>query len=281
MLARVFNRKFGLSISKWAVVMLFSGGLCQTVQATDLPPLKLMSPLSSVSLDSLAAEADSAYSNGQFKVAEVSFRSILELDPSNRRAMFRLGNIYQQLGKNGQAIESYQQASQATEFSQQLDELGEKALINIALLASEQMKSALAELETRKSPAKPLPNAQNLINELSDSQALIAARVAGVNKRSTPKKNQVVAVEEPTEVINGGHNLGGHKVSSQKHALKAPPRVTYSQQANPSADAPEITYVNGIPAKEPAPRIVKDKTTTRTVYKKVVKRRAPVQTQRL
>jgi tetratricopeptide (TPR) repeat protein len=284
-LARIFKRKFGLCISKWAVATLFSGGLCQTVPAIDLPPLKLMSPLSSVSLDSLAAEADSAYSNGQFKVAEVSFRSILELDPSNRRAMFRLGNIYQQLGKNGQAIESYQQASQATEFSQQLDELGEKALINIALLASEQMKSALAELENRKSSVKPLPIAQSLADELSDSQALIAAqvasRVAAVNKRSTPKKNQVSAVEEPTEVINGGHNLGSHNHGSQKHALKAPPRVTYSQQANPSADAPEITYVKGIPAKEPVPRIVKDKTTTRTIYKKTVKRRATVRTQTL
>jgi tetratricopeptide (TPR) repeat protein len=276
MLVKIFDRKLVLPIARLFVTALLSSGLCLSAHANSLPPLKLMSPLSSVSLDSLAGEADSAYANKQFKAAEDSFRAILELDASNRRAMFRLGNIYQQLGKNEQAIDFYRQASQATEFSQQLDEFGEKALINIALLASEQMKSALAELEKRKASVKISPISQSLVDELSDSQALIAARVAMLHKNSQPKKYQITEAEVPPEVINGNHNNG-----KQKPALKAPPRVTYSQQADPSANSPEITYVKGIPVKEPAIRAARELKDAGTSDKKVVKRRVLARTKSL
>jgi tetratricopeptide (TPR) repeat protein len=232
-------------------------------QANDLPPLKLMSPLSSVGLDSLAGEADSAYANKQFKTAEDGFRSILELDEGNRRAMFRLGNIYQQQGSDAKAMQFYRQAAMATEYSQQLDEFGEKALINIALLASEQLKQALAELEKRKPSAKALVASQGLVDDLSDSQTLIAARVASLQKVALNRKVHATSEGPPPEVING----------NVKQALKAPPRVTYSQQADPSDDSPEVTYVRGAPSKAP-PVIPTPRQTggTQTLYKKVVKR---------
>jgi tetratricopeptide (TPR) repeat protein len=227
-------------------------------QTNELPPLKLMSPLSNISLESLAGEADSAYSNKQFKIAESGFRSILELDSGNRRALFRLGNIFQQLGNNEQAMAFYRQASQATEFSQQLDEFAEKGLINIALLSAEQLKSALSELDKRKPSAKNASTVQGLIDELSDSQSLISARVASLQKSSVLHRTQTVTEVALPEMING----------NVKHSLKPPPRVTYSQQANPSEESLEVTYVRGAPPKALAPRSIRR---TETVYKKVVK----------
>jgi hypothetical protein len=252
---------------KLAFAFVVASVLSPHVMANGLPPLKLMTPLSSVSLDSLAGEADSAYANKQFKAAEDGFRSIIELDGGNRRAMFRLGNIYQQQGNNEQAMAFYRQASQPTEYSQQLDEFGEKSLINIALLAGEQLKQALAELEKRKPSVKASVATQGLVDDLSDSQALIAARVASLQKESQSRRLQSVEPVLPTEVING--NL--------KQSLKPPPRVTYSQQADPSGDSPEVTYLKGVPAKAPS---VRSTSTTQTVYKKVVKR-APSQNESL
>jgi tetratricopeptide (TPR) repeat protein len=258
-------------MAKWAIALVVGSSLNLPALANELPPLKLMSPLSSVSLDSLAGEADSAYANKQFKAAADGFRSIIELDGGNRRALFRLGNIYQQQGNSEQAMTFYRQASQATEYSQQLDEFGEKALINIALLAAEQLKQALAELEKRKPSAKVSVAAQGLVDELSDSQALIAARVAGLQKlaqspsqsqsQSQNRKAQATGVPPPPEVING--NL--------KHVVKPAPRVTYSQQADPSDDSPEVTYIKGAPAKATSAR---PSSSTQTLYKKVVRRPA-------
>jgi tetratricopeptide (TPR) repeat protein len=260
--------KLTVPLAKWAMPFLVGSALSLQVQANGLPPLKLMSPLSTVSLESLAGEADSAYANKQFKAAEDGFRSILELDGGNRRAMFRLGNIYQQQGNNEQAMAFYRQASQATEYSQQLDEFGEKALINIALLAAEQLKQALAELDKRKPSAKNSVAVQGLVDDLSDSQALIAARVVSLQKVAQNRKVQVVVEAPPPEVING--NL--------KHSLKSPPRVTYSQQADPSDDSPEVTYVKGAPAKVPSARPAANN--SQTLYKKVVKR-PPAQSETL
>jgi tetratricopeptide (TPR) repeat protein len=254
-------------LAKWAIALVIGSALNLPALASELPPLKLMSPLSSVSLDSLAGEADSAYANKQFKAAADGFRSIIELDGGNRRALFRLGNIFQQQGNNEQAMTFYRQASQATEYSQQLDEFGEKALINIALLAAEQLKQALAELEKRKPSAKVSVAAQGLVDDLSDSQALIAARVAGLQRpvqnpsQSQNRKAQAVDVAPPPEVING--NL--------KHVLKPAPRVTYSQQADPSYDSPEVTYIKGAPSKATSAR---SSSSTQTLYKKVVRRPA-------
>jgi tetratricopeptide (TPR) repeat protein len=260
--------KLRLTVPKWVMPILIGSAFSFQVQANGLPPLQLMSPLSSVSLDSLAGEADSAYANKQFKLAEDAFRSILELDPGNRRATFRLGNIYQQQGNHERAIGFYRQAAQATEYSQQLDEFGEKALINIALLASEQLKQALAELEKRNPSAKNSATTQSLVDDLFDSQVLIAARVTSLQKAAQNRKAQSVVEAAAPEVING----------NVKHVLKAPPRVTYSKQADPgSDDSPEVTYVKGAPSKVPS---TKATSSSQTLYKKVVKR-VPAQNESL
>jgi tetratricopeptide (TPR) repeat protein len=260
-----------VKVTGFLVGVLVAGLLAVEAKANELAPLRLMSPLSSVSLNSLAVEADSAYANKQFKVAENGFRSILELDEGNRRAMFRLGNIYQQQGSNDKAMQFYRQAAMSAEYSQQLDEFGEKALINIALLASEQMKQALAELEKRKPSAKTSVVAQGLVDDLSDSQALITARVASLQKVSVNRTVQAIQDVLPPEVING----------NVKQALKAPPRVTYSRQADPSDDSPEVTYVKGAPTKTPPTRMTKRQTSdTQVVYKRIVQR-VPVQSSKL
>jgi tetratricopeptide (TPR) repeat protein len=241
------------------VLLLGLFGLCGVgARASDLPPLKLMSPLSAVSLDGLAVEAEAAYSIKNMKSAEDGFMTILELDPSNRRALFRMGNIHQQQGQPEKAISFYRQASQTSEFSQQLDEYAEKALINIALISTEQAKLALAELEKRKPSAKFSEVAQRLVDELSDNEASIATRVSALQKKPAVKRNVVAkpiapaaSVQAPIEVIGG---IGGIVKVANNESLKPAPRVTYSQQADPTDDAPVVTYLRGIPAKVSVPK---------------------------
>jgi tetratricopeptide (TPR) repeat protein len=234
--------------------------LCASVTASELPQLKLMSPLSSVSLRSLEVEADSAYASKQLKAAQDGFRTILELDPGNRRAMFRLGNTLQQLGNTEQAMSLYRQVSAPNEFSQVLDEFGEKALINIALLASEQLRSALDELEKRKPGSKDSAPVQRLVDDLNDGQKTVATRVAAQQKNQSARKVKAAPELSPPEVINGSREV--------KHSIKPAPRVTYSQLADPAEDLTEITYIKGAPVKLAKPK----DSSTRTVYRKVVQR---------
>jgi tetratricopeptide (TPR) repeat protein len=264
---RVLGLQFGLLIYRWAaglaVVVLCSGNSI----AGELPPLKLMSPLSSVSLGSLAGEADSAYAGKRFKVAEEGFLSVLELDPGNRRAMFRLGNIYQQMGKIDQAVSFYRQASAASEFSQVVDEFAEKALINIAMLASDQLRSVLDELEKRQPSANNAVTVQRLVDDLSEGQSILSKRVANMQKPMPPSKLMELAA--PPEVIKGNATQIKTAEESAMHKTQLAPRVTYNQPADPSKDLTQITYIKGAPVKVAKP---KELGSTRTLYRRVAKR---------
>jgi tetratricopeptide (TPR) repeat protein len=254
--------KGSLTIGRHLIALVVASLLTNaTVFANELPRLKLMSPLSSISLSVLADEADSAYKSKQLKAAQEGFQTILELDPGNRRAMFRLGNIFQQLGNTEQAVSFYRQAASTNEFSQTLDEFGEKALINIALLASEQLRAALEELEKRNPNSKDSTMVQSLIDDLGHGTKTLAARV--VVSRNNPALRQISAPLEASapEIINGS--------STVKHSIKPAPRVTYSQLADPSKDLTEITYIKGAPVKVAKPK----ETNTRTLYRKIVQRK--------
>jgi tetratricopeptide (TPR) repeat protein len=197
--------------------------------AQSLGPLALMSPLSSLSLDGLAAEADAAYAAKNYKLAEDSFKAILDLDAGNRRALFRLGNVYQQRGFLEQAIVAYRQASQATEYSQTLDDYAEKSLVNIALMGTEQARTALAELEKRKPSLKVQAAVQRIIDDVGDTEVLLAPRIASFKPKAKSK-----AVDLRDDFL------------SEPQMIKGNDAKAIDIKGNPSRmveERPEITYL--------------------------------------
>jgi tetratricopeptide (TPR) repeat protein len=197
--------------------------------AQSLGPLALMSPLSSISLDGLANEADAAYAAKNYKAAEDSFKAILDLDAGNRRALFRLGNVYQQRGLSDQAIASYRQAAQATEYSQTLDDYAEKSLVNIALIGAEQARTALAELERRKPSIKVQAAVQRIVDDLGDTEVLLAPRLANLKAKVKTKPT-----DSPTDVSSEPQMIRGNDL-----AQKASKRIAPESDN----DRPEITYL--------------------------------------
>jgi tetratricopeptide (TPR) repeat protein len=263
---RVLGLPFNFLTSRWIAALAVLVICCGVSRAGELPPLKLMSPLSSVSLGGLAGEADAAYASQRFKAAEEGFLSVLELDPGNRRAMFRLGNIYQQMGKADQAVSFYRQASAASEFSQVVDEFAEKALINIALLASDQLRSALDELEKRHPLTSNASTAQRLIDDLSDGQSILAKRVAQMKKSIVPSKP--TGEVAPPELIKGNSSQVNSSGENIVNKTQPAPRVTYNQPADPSKDLTQITYIKGAPVKVAKP---KEQTKTRKLSRRLAK----------
>jgi tetratricopeptide (TPR) repeat protein len=264
---RVLGLQFNFLISRYLSVLAVAILCCGASRAGELPPLKLMSPLSSLSLSGLAGEADAAYGGKRFKVAEEGFLSILELDPGNRRAMFRLGNIYQQIGKTDQAVSFYRQASATSEFSQVNDEFAEKALINIAMIASDQLRSALDELEKHQAMATNALTVQRLVDDLSEGQSILSKRVATMKKPMLSLKT--TGEVAPLELIKGNTTQMISAGESTTIKTQPAPRVTYNQPADPSKDLTQITYVKGMPVKVAK---AKEPTSARTLSRRLAKR---------
>ena len=55
----------------------------------------------------LSKKASIAYTLADFEVAEKLFKQVIDIDPDNERALFKLGNIYSNTGRHEAAIESY------------------------------------------------------------------------------------------------------------------------------------------------------------------------------
>jgi tetratricopeptide (TPR) repeat protein len=170
-----------------------------------LPPLVLMSPLSQISLDALTGEADAAYAAKNFKNAQDLLQSVLDLAPGNRRALFRLANIHQQRGQLDKALQAYRQTAEPNEFSDGLDEFAEKALINIALIGADQSRGALAELEKRQPDVKNQVAVKRMFDDLSDTDALLAARIARLSKvaKSSPNSSSAAQQAVSPQIIHG------------------------------------------------------------------------------
>jgi tetratricopeptide (TPR) repeat protein len=230
---RVFSVKIML------LLLLIAASVCRVGSAElyqetgqKLPALTLMSPLSAISLEALAADADAAYSAKSYPTAERLFTAILELDSDNRRALFRLGNVFQLRGDTDRALLFYRRASVSTEYSATLDEFGEKALLNIALIASEQARSAIAELEKRSGIEKHKAQFQSIVDDLAGSERQVSEHIRRFQRVSPPSFQ--VGHEEPSkdrwqpQLIAG--NVGN--VGRDKADL---PEVTYLKVGTPKA----------------------------------------------
>jgi tetratricopeptide (TPR) repeat protein len=184
--------------------VVFASTAATQIEAA-LPPLVLMSPLSQISLDALTGEADAAYAAKNLKIAQDLLQSVLDLAPGNRRALFRLANIHQQRGQLEKALHAYRQTAEPNEFSEGLDEFAEKALINIALIGADQSRSALAELEKRQPDVKNQVVVKRMFDDLSDTDALLAARIARLSKVVKSSPNSSSATQQPVlpQIIQG------------------------------------------------------------------------------
>jgi tetratricopeptide (TPR) repeat protein len=192
-----------------------------------LPALSLMSPLSTISLETLIAEAEAVYAAKNFPHAEKQFQAILDLDHDNRRVLFRLGNVFQMRGDTELAIRFYRRASKATEYSQGLDEFGEKALLNIALIATEQARLALAELEARTVPDTQKVQFRAITDELGMSDRRIQESIKRLQKVNSP--NSPLLTEDYAK-NNGQPQLIAGNVGREKVDL---PEVTYLKPKQP------------------------------------------------
>jgi tetratricopeptide (TPR) repeat protein len=176
----------------------FASNAVTQIEAS-LPPLVLMTPLSQLSLDALTGEADAAYAAKNFKASQELLQTVLDLAPGNRRASFRLANIYQQRGQLDKAVLAYRQTAEPNEFSEGLDEFAEKALINIAIIGAEHSRSALAELEKRQPEVKNQVFVKRMFDDLSDTDAILAARIARLSNAHKPLNGALPSASQPAQ----------------------------------------------------------------------------------
>ena len=240
-----------------------SVGIPGISQSQALPPLSLMSPLSSISLDGLLNEAEAAYASRNLKTAEDVLQTVLDLDSGNRRALFRLGNIAQQRALPEKATGYYRELSKPNEFSQGLDEIGEKALINIAMLSLESARSALTEMDQRLALKDKRIERKALLDDLEEAQARLDTKIDVVNvkfARAAPVKAKVLttapSLVEP-QMIRG--NMTSNASESNETERAAPKRktrakATQSEQVSSARsviqdqepiEKPTVTYLKG------------------------------------
>jgi tetratricopeptide (TPR) repeat protein len=192
-----------------------------------LPALSLMSPISKISLEALFAEAESAYATKNFQLAEKRFMAILDLDNDNRRAQFRLGNVFQIRGESELAVRFYRGASKAAEYSQVLDEFGEKALLNIALISTEQARLALADLEARLALDTQKSQFKAIKDELGMSDSRISEHL---------KRRRSVNDSRTLNVIDDSMKTYGQ------------PQLIAGNVSRELVDLPEVTYLKSKPS---------------------------------
>lgn len=118
-----------------------------------LPPLRLTRPLARDTLERLLDEADSLYRARHWLRAMDAYRGLTEIDPPNRHAWLRIGNLHHQRNQLGAAAGAYRKAAQplaAAELSPGGDAHGAraKALANLVAANLDIARAALDDLQS-------------------------------------------------------------------------------------------------------------------------------------
>jgi len=77
-----------------------------------LPPLQLNRPLARHTVERLLDEADSLYRGHNSLRAMDAYRGLTEIEPPNRHAWLRIGNLHHQRNQLGSAVSAYRKAAQ-------------------------------------------------------------------------------------------------------------------------------------------------------------------------
>ncbi|HVL59647.1 MAG TPA: tetratricopeptide repeat protein [Burkholderiaceae bacterium] len=115
--------------------------------AADLGPIRLQRPVAAATFDRLLKEAESMYRSRNLPQALDAYQTLVELDPGHSQAWLRIGNLHHQGGRIGAAMAAYRNAVPADEAAIPDPAAVGKALLNIALLAAEQVGDALERFD--------------------------------------------------------------------------------------------------------------------------------------
>jgi uncharacterized membrane protein (UPF0127 family) len=134
--------------------------------STALPPVALLRPLSPDTLARALEEADGLYHAKHWARALEAFCGLVEIDPANRLAWLRIGNLQHQRNRLPHAAEAYRQAARATDASDTTEPtpMRARALANLAAVALEQARESLVELRQLNLP--PQASAMQLAEQI-------------------------------------------------------------------------------------------------------------------
>jgi len=183
------------------------------IAASDLPaadglelaPLALVRPLAPQTLARLLDEAESLYLARQGARALEAFRQITELEPAHRGAWLRIGNLHHQRNQLEAAAQAYRRAAALAADGIPEPEgdanasVRARALANLASVALEQAREALAELQQMRVPAA------SATASLREQLVADLRQVEGAARASGP-----VAARGVVEVLRGAGGGAGH-----------------------------------------------------------------------
>ncbi len=142
-----------------------SAGLVQASPVSPralLGPIHLLRPLAPETIVRLLDEAESLYRGRQWVQALEAYRGLIELDPRNRTAWLRMGNLHHQRNQLASAASAYRKAAQlpapAPEAgglepaTREATDVRAKALANLAAVNLELARESLNELQTLRLP---------------------------------------------------------------------------------------------------------------------------------
>ncbi|MBK8767481.1 MAG: DUF192 domain-containing protein [Burkholderiaceae bacterium] len=145
-----------------------AGASAGLVQASPVSPRALLGPihlLRSLAPETIARlldEAESLYRGRQWVQALEAYRGLIELDPRNRTAWLRMGNLHHQRNQLASAASAYRKAAQlpapAPEAgglepaTREATDVRAKALANLAAVNLELARESLNELQTLRLP---------------------------------------------------------------------------------------------------------------------------------
>ena len=168
-----------------SVASAASVGSAASAASTELAPLALVRPLAPQTLARLFDEAESLYLARQGARALEALRQLTELEPTHRGAWLRIGNLHHQRNQLEAAALAYRRAAappadgipEAESVSDA--SVRARALANLAAVALEQARDALADLQQVRVPAASATAAlrEQLVADLRQVEA--AARASG------------------------------------------------------------------------------------------------------
>ena len=200
-------------------LMVLSAASAQRVRAQELPEAALATAsataqgrtvcssragaqqLDAQTLERLQSESESAYRAGDHQQALQGFSSLLEHEPCNTVGWFRLGNLYQQAGREDDALRAYQQAASmpvSPESSREIVQARGKAWLNIALLNVARASRAIDALDSLQ------------LDALKASRHSAARQVGAQRHRAYRSAQRAFDVEIPEQPVRSRAESSAH-----------------------------------------------------------------------
>jgi len=167
------------------------------VCSSALPALALIRPLAPETLARALEEADGLYHGKHWARAMEAFCGLVEVDPGNRMAWLRIGNLHHQRSRLAPATHAYRQAARAPDAADghvgapEPTPVRARALANLAAVALELARESFVELQTLNLPAQA--SAMQLADQVSSEMRQLALGATRVP----------AGVRGPVEVLGG------------------------------------------------------------------------------